>query len=265
VADAKLNPQQRRHLHDSLAHLDRQLSAIEALLLLETDAGLFPRYADDLFPQERAQHTASVERARTALRRAMAEHTIEPEAARTGARQAIQSQWSLAEIGLEELGARSMRGYGPLEADTAQALERLAAELQAALPGRRAAALPGGPARAEALAAALAEATPAALEAMAEALAEAAIAGRGNDELPLVAGDALARVAREAAAQLAGRGGEANPWPPLDINGIAWRLDKPRLAGLGRNYLLGRFRRQLQPLEAQVRAALRAYGPRLGN
>ncbi len=259
MAGTKLNPQQKRHLHDSLAHLDRQLSAIEALLRPEAEGGLFARYADNLTVEERAGQRGSVERARAALRRALVEHGIEPEAARTGTRQAIQAHWSLAEIGLEELGARSMRGYGGLEAETAEGLEGLVGELQAALPGRRGGS---GPSAGEGLAEALGEAAPEALEAMAEALAEAVAEGRSNDELPLVAGDALARVAQQVAAAQGGAR-EGRPWRALEIDGIGWRLDKPRLAGLGREFLVGRFRKQLQPLEGQVRAALRGYGARL--
>lgn len=250
----KLNPTQHRHLRDSLAHLDRHLGAIEAILA-PAAGSVFPRHCHDLSDAERHEQTEAVARVRAALRRVMAEHEIAPEAP-PSARQALQSQWSLAEIGLEELAPRSMRGYGEVDDAQAQMLERLAAGLQAELAAARQGEASGSAARQDDLHEMLAQATPLAMTAMAQALAEAVLAGRSNDELPLIAGDALARAAAEQCAAH----GLAVPARPLDIDGIAWRLDKPRLAGLGRDYLVGRFAKQLAPLEQQVRTSLRAWG-----
>ncbi|MGH9393434.1 MAG: hypothetical protein ACRD1E_04635 [Terriglobales bacterium] len=250
-----MNGTQRRHLRESLAHLERQLEAIEAVLKGAGRPGLFPRWSDDLDPSERVRQLAAVARVRAAMAAVMAAQGLEAEAPPLGARQALQSQWALAEIGLEELGARAMRGYGELNPEQEIELERLVASLQGALPrsdGDRGA----GAAPESSLGEALAAATAAAMEAMARALAAATLAGREREELPLIAGDALAAVARAVCVK-AGIGGAL---PEFQIDGIRWRLDPPRLQGLGADYVAARYRRQLAGLEGAVRTALRSYG-----
>ena len=258
----QLNSTQRRHLYESLAHLDRQLAAIEAILAepgAAAPATLFPRHRDDVPPTARRQLEAGLAAARERIAVALAGAGLAPEPPAIGAWQAVRSHLSLAEVSTDDVGARSMRGYGELQPESAEQLDRLAATLRAAI----AAVLPGehpAPPAAADLADALEAAAEPALAAMAAALADAVLARRSQDELPLIAGDVLARQACAEAAPRLQRAPES--LPAFDIDRIRWRLDKPRLA-FGREALVAAFRRQLAPLDGDIRAALRAYASRL--
>lgn len=253
--DESLNESQRRHLRESLAQLERQLAAIAAILEQARAPGLFPRYADDVSAAERGRYAAAVARARAALEEAARESGLGQEAAGLGARQALEAQWSVAEVGLDDLLPAAMRAYGPLAAEAEARLEAMAARLRAALAWEGAAA---GPAAGAGLEAALAAALPEAMAAMADVLAEAVLRRTANDELPLLAADALTRVAhRVALAQ-----GARPPLAALDIRAIRWRLDAPRFTGLGRIWVARQFARQLEPRRDEIAAALRAFAAR---
>ncbi len=259
----ELNETQRRHLYEGLAHLERQLEGLEAILAAAAAPGRFPRYRDDVDPAARAQLAHGIAAARARIGAALTAWGFEPEPAAIGALQAFRSHLSLAEVGADDFAARSMRGYGDLAPDTAEALDRLAAELRAAvaaiLPAAGASGAAAPAVSAEALADALGDATGDALETMAQTLADAVSAGRTNDELVLIAGDALAAAARACAAPSLGRPPES--LPAFDIDRIRWRLGKPRFA-FGRDALLQSFRKQLAPRRDDIRAALRAYAHR---
>jgi hypothetical protein len=245
---ADLNETQRRHLYDGFAHLDRQLEAIAAIARAAESGGLFPRYQNDLTPAARAAIDQRIARVRAQLRARMAAIALVPEPAPLSAAQAIAAQFNLAEIGLDEIGARAMRGYGEVSPAAADALDQLTGELAATLATAARAPAPT-------TAPDLNPDADAVMEALAAALADAVASGRGNDELPLAAGDCLAGLAQ---AELCAHG-FAGPYPVFEIDGIHWRLDRPRLAGLGREHVLRGFRRQLAPLRAPILDALRRY------
>ncbi|HXR98142.1 MAG TPA: hypothetical protein VN709_09895 [Terriglobales bacterium] len=245
---ADLNETQRRHLYDGCAHLDRQLDAIAAIVRAAESGGLFPRYQNDLTPEARAAIDDRTTRVRTRLQSCMEALAIAPEKPPLSASQAIASQFNLAEIGLDEIGPRAMRGYGEVSPAAADALDALVRELTAAL-ATAADAAPRAPSRE------LGIDPDTVMEALAAALADAVADGRPNDELPLAAGDCLAALAQ---AELRSHG-FTGPCPVFEIDAIRWRLDRPRLAALGRDHLLRAFRRQLAPLRAPILDALRRY------
>jgi hypothetical protein len=249
-----LNEPQRRHLRESLAHLERQLTAMAAIAEQARTPGMFPRYADDMTAADRQRLGARLARAQAALAGAVAACGVEAEPASVGARQAVEAQWSVAEVGLDDLLPAAMRAYGPLGEAAAAKLEAITASLRAAL------AKDGEPAeRASAeLGPALRQAVPEAMAAMADALADAALARAANDELPLIAADALTRVARRVAQAQGAR----EPLPAIDIRAIRWRLDAPRFSGLGRTWVVQRFARQLAPLREEIAAALQSFAAR---
>lgn len=263
---SSLNPSQRRHLYDGLVHLERQLASLEAILAPAAAAGLFPKYADDLQDERRRQVQAGIAAARAVIAQTLAANAIAPEPPATGLEQAVRAHLSVLELAAEEMGARSMRGYGELAPEQTEQLDRLALTLRQAMTAIGPAPIdPAGmpsPARPTpetlvALAAALGAATGAVIEAMAQALAAAS--GESNDALPLIAGDVLVQAARATAAPLLGV--PAASLPAADIDHIRWRLDAPRWSPLGRD-AAQRFRRQLDPLRGDIEAALRAYAVR---
>ena len=272
-----LNPSQRRHLYEGLVHLERQLASLEAILAPAAAADLFPKYADDLQDEQRRRVQAGVAAARAAIAQTLAANAIAPEPPATGIEQAVRAHLSVLELAAEEMGARSMRGYGELAPEQTEALDRLALTLRQAMtaiwPVTNATHAtdatgmpPSSPARPTpealaALAAALGATTGTVIEAMAQALAAAV--GQPdyalNDALPLIAGEVLVQAARATAAPLLGV--PAASLPTADIDRIRWRLDAPRWSPLGRDALKS-FRRQLEPLRGDIEAALRAYAVR---
>lgn len=247
---------QRRHLHDGLAHLEKLLDGMQALLDAAQRPGLFPRFHDDLSAPERERLARGLTAAHAAVADGLRQFALAPEPAALSAAAALRAQVGVAELAAEELGARDMRGYGPLAPEAAAALDAMANHLRAAM----AAIVNGGagPRPATNLAEALAAAADDALDTMARALAIAvAEEDAASEALPLIATDALTEMAR---TRCLAHG--AVPPPELDAGAIRWRLDRPKLAGLGRDFLTGRFHRQLEPRREEIRETLRAYGRR---
>ena len=245
---ADLNETQRRHLYDGFAHLDRQLDAIAAIARAAESGGLFPRYQNDLTPAARAAIDQRIARARARLQSRLEALAMPPETAPLSASQAVAAQFNLAEIGLDEIGPRAMRGYGEVSPAAADALDELVRELTAAL-AKSTDATSRAPSRE------VGTDPDAVMESLAAALADAVAAGRPNDELPLAAGDCLTALAH---VELRSHG-FTGPCPVFEIDSIRWRLDRPKLAALGRDHLLRAFRRQLAPLRAPILDALRRY------
>lgn len=230
---------------------------MQAVLDEAPHAGLFPRYRDDLSGPERERVARGLTAARACIADGLRQFGLTAEPASLSAAAAVRAQIGVAELAAEELGAQDMRGYGPLAPESAAALDELAARLRAAM----AAIFSGGtapPLPAANLAETLAGATDEALAAMANALAAAVLeSDAASESLPLVAADALTETAQSVC-----RAAGARPQAEMDVTSIHWRLDRPRLAGLGRDYLVTRFRKQLEPRREEVREALRAYGRR---
>lgn len=247
---------QRRHLHDGLAHLEKLLDGMQSLLDAAQRPGLFSRYRDDLSAPERERLARGLTAARAAIADGLRQFELAPEPAALSAAAALHAQVGVAEMAAEELGARDMRGYGPLAPEAATALDQMADNLRAvmaAISSGGSVLRPGAN-----LADALGAAADQALATMARALA-AAVAddNAASEALPLIATDALTGV-----AQTICRAHGATPPPELEASGIRWRLDRPKLAGLGLDFLTARFLRQLEPRREEIRETLRAYGRR---
>lgn len=258
---ASLNSAQQRHLYEGLVYLDRQLGGLEAIL--SPPASLFPKYADDISAERRRRVGTGIAAARAAIAHALAASAIVAEPPSTGVAQAVRAHLSVLEMAAEEMGARSMRGYGELDPEQTVALDRLALTLRQAMSAIGPEGSPGTLEQGRALPtpAALAAALGATIDAVIEAMVQALAAANGepSDALPLIAGDVLVQTARNTAAPLLGV--PAASLPAADIDRIRWRLDAPRWSPLGRDASKS-FRRQLEPLRADIEAALRAYAVR---
>lgn len=140
-----MNANHQRHLLGTFRHLDNLLSAAEHTLAGAGPASPFAEHTQDSTPVQRKVVHDYVQRVRAALARALADLGLPRSAPVCGALWAARGHVTFATIAVAEMEARRMRGYGPLSAADTQTIDRVVAELNAALD-RLAAYLDQGPA-----------------------------------------------------------------------------------------------------------------------
>jgi GTP-binding protein EngB required for normal cell division len=140
-----LNESQRRHLLATLRHADRALADAAARLAAGASAGPFQDHVPDASPVQAKVTGDSLARFREALGKALALYGLAPPRPTVGAVWSARAALLSAEIALEDLAPRGMRGYGELSAEAAAALDGTVAELKT-LVQRMARYLARGPA-----------------------------------------------------------------------------------------------------------------------
>ena len=130
---APLNEPQRNHFLVTLKYADQLLGEVEQILRPRDSEPLFPRYANDLSPDE----VESIESGITAFRQQMAQVLqglgIPLPSNQIGAMRAITTNLDYIETELENLNAGGMRAYGALSPAAAQQVEQALADLKAVL------------------------------------------------------------------------------------------------------------------------------------
>lgn len=273
IMAAPLLDTQLRHLYLGLEHLDRQLTAIEAILTAGSSRTLFPQHISDLTPAERERLERGIARIRGAIERLLSTYGLRPETAAIPVRKAVRAHLAVAEVGADDLSAANLRGYGPMDSEQAYALEAATHELRATI-AELLAELEGGQSKAgtaeidmaqvraqwQALAVTGAEGGSRLIAAAAQAMAEA-LEARPNlagEELRLVAGDAMTAAlearAQQARALLATPPATAPPRPRVEPG--LWKLSKPRF-GLGA--AAAKFAAQLEAYRAEIEESWQSY------
>ncbi|HEY6321784.1 MAG TPA: dynamin family protein [Thermoanaerobaculia bacterium] len=143
---ADLNESQRRHLLATLRYADRVIADAAARLAAGASPGPFQELVPDASPVQAKVTEDSLARFREALVQALALYGIAPSRPTVGAVWSARTALLSAEIALEDLVPRRMRGYGELSAAAAAALDGTVAELKT-LVQRMARYLARGPAR----------------------------------------------------------------------------------------------------------------------
>jgi hypothetical protein len=116
------NPYQQRRLRVTCQHLDGLLSAMEKILRSSASKSPFPKYISDIPLAQRKRLEDGIARTRVQLLRVLESQGIEVEPPSISAAYAIHSAMTFAQIAVEELAPRHMRGYGEVS-------QRAAAEL----------------------------------------------------------------------------------------------------------------------------------------
>ena len=117
-----LNPHQQRRLRVTCQHLDGLLSAMEKVLSASASQSPFPKYIPDIPLARRKRLIDGIARMRVQLLHVLESQRIEVAPPSISAAYAIHSAMTFAQIAVEELAPKHMRGYGEVS-------QRAAAEL----------------------------------------------------------------------------------------------------------------------------------------
>lgn len=118
-----LNESHRRHLAVSIRHIARLLDEAERALI--ADQG-----RSDLAAEQVSLLHSSIERLREKLVAFASQFQIETASRSIDLRHALTVQVTMAGITVDEMRARSLRGYGALDEETADRIERGCDDLQ---------------------------------------------------------------------------------------------------------------------------------------
>ncbi len=139
-----MNANHQRHLLVTFRHIDNLLSEAEHTLADAGSASPFAEHAQDSTPVQRKVIHDYIQRVRAALARALADLGLPRPAPVCGALWAARGHVTFATIAVAEMEPQRLRGYGELSDADIPAIDRIVAELNAALD-RLAAYLDQGP------------------------------------------------------------------------------------------------------------------------
>lgn len=125
----ELTDGQRRHWRSTFAYIDERLAEAERRLDPSSPPRPFAAHIADGTPLQASVIRDYAARVRAEMSAALARAGIEPLAPRTSAVGSARSQLRAAAIAAEELGARSMRDYGPVGDDLAREVNLTSAAL----------------------------------------------------------------------------------------------------------------------------------------
>ena len=128
-----MNENHERHLLTMFRHIDNLLSEAEHILASGEASALFVEYVEDGTPGQRKTVHEHVERVRQAMRRAVDELKLSQPVPMCGAMWAAAGRVSFAEIAMQELEPKRMRGYGTLTEEDIEAINNVVTDLKAAL------------------------------------------------------------------------------------------------------------------------------------
>jgi len=127
---SSLNENQRRHLLVSCAHIDSLLRNIEEVMASANSQPVFPKYVNDLSPVRKKTIEDYLTRIRTQLIQVLQGQQIALEKPRITVTHSIHTALTFAEIAIEELSPKDMRGYGAVSETAAADLNGVMQELQ---------------------------------------------------------------------------------------------------------------------------------------
>jgi GTP-binding protein EngB required for normal cell division len=128
----ELNPAQQSHLRASLARIDSLLSDATRALDQQGETR-FGRHRPDATPVQRKVLADYAARVRARMGKALAAFDVPPAPAVTGTVAAARTSILFAQIALQEIEPRAMRGYGALGQEAERELSAASADLMEAL------------------------------------------------------------------------------------------------------------------------------------
>lgn len=123
------NEYQQRRLRITCQHIDGLLSEIEAILGASDEKPPFPKYLPDLSAVQRKRIEHGIARLRAQLLQVLERNAIEVAPPSISAAHAIHSALTFAQIAVEELAPKRMRGYGEVSRRAAAELDHIVSKL----------------------------------------------------------------------------------------------------------------------------------------
>jgi small GTP-binding protein len=128
-----MNENHQRHLISSFRHIDGLLSEAGRVLAVAGSSSPFAEFTQNSTPVQRKVIEDYIQRVREVLLRAMADLHLPRPSPTCGALWALRTQVTFISIAVAEMESKRLRGFGTLADDDARAVDRITAELNAAL------------------------------------------------------------------------------------------------------------------------------------
>ncbi len=129
----ELNENHKNHVLSTFHYIDKLFSDIERVLSTERSDTLFMPHIPDMPPEQQAALLHGIAEFRDLMRRVLDHLGIERPEPQVGALRAVLTAITFADIALEELTSKRMRGYGTVSREASMELEELARSLQASM------------------------------------------------------------------------------------------------------------------------------------
>ena len=125
-----LNSFQKNHLQSICEHVDTLLTDMESILAASACQSPFQKYKNDVSPAQRKVVGDYLSRIRAQMIRVLDSQNLVPDIDRLGAAHALRVTLISAQVALEELAPKYMRGYGQVPEAATQELNGIVNELQ---------------------------------------------------------------------------------------------------------------------------------------
>jgi len=133
-----LNENHQRYLLTTFRHLDKTLSEFECIIDILIPRSLFKPFVNDVSPELRTKIANQCDLIRQAMKRILEEHGITPTQQDRSVLSAIRTNLIFADISIEELSPKYMRGFGSLSDKAGDELDAIVKELRMLLKNIRA-------------------------------------------------------------------------------------------------------------------------------
>jgi hypothetical protein len=127
----ELNSAQRRHLGATCRYIDNLLCDIEHALHSAASQSPFPRYVLDITPAQARVIEDHIGRLRAQLLRTLAWQHLKPDPPEVPVTRLLMTDLAFADVAIEELKPKHLKGYGAVPADAADELNATIGELRA--------------------------------------------------------------------------------------------------------------------------------------
>ena len=125
-----LNSFQKRHLQSICEYVDGLLTDMESILAAAASQSPFQKYKNDVSPAQRKVVTDYLSRIRAQMIRVLESQDLLPDVNRFGAVHALRVTLVAAQVALQDLTPKTMRGYGQVPEGAIQELNGIVNELQ---------------------------------------------------------------------------------------------------------------------------------------
>ncbi|MBN1366026.1 MAG: hypothetical protein JW976_14560 [Syntrophaceae bacterium] len=125
-----LNENHKRYLLSTFSHLDKILSEFECIIDVLIPRSTFQPYINDVTPEMRKMLEKQCDLIRQSMIRILKEQRISPAKPERSLSNSIRTSLIFADISIEELSPKYMRGYGKLSDEASDELNAIVKELR---------------------------------------------------------------------------------------------------------------------------------------